>query len=73
MWICPLAIKRQDKKFLMCKLLSDGETSSIKKDLKAFCKFQKYCSCEGGVTHTNGARECYAQNKEKTPGKETGI
>ena len=72
MWICPFVIVRKDKKFFMCKMLADGETNSLKDDLKAFCKYQKYCSCESGVTHTTGAKECYAQ-KIKKLGKETSI
>jgi hypothetical protein len=52
----------------MCKKkIADFEKMSDKKEaLKAYCPFQKHCSCTGGAENTEQAMECYQQKKNQT-------
>lgn len=60
---CPNAIKREEHKFLMCKLaMKDGVDYHLTENaLKTYCACQRYCQCEKGVINSDGAKKCYEE------------
>lgn len=67
-FVCPYQYRLSLHRFIMCKKkIADFEKMSDKKEaLKAYCPFQKHCSCTGGAENTEQAMECYQQKKNQT-------
>lgn len=64
-YVCTHQLRHPSHRFILCKKLM-GEVKQIQDTqdaLKAYCPYQKHCSCSSRSENTEEARECKYLNQ----------
>ena len=67
-YICPYQYRHAQHRFLMCKRLLEHveRIQDPIEAVKAYCPYQKHCSCTARAENTEEAILCYEKHKNQT-------